>query len=121
MILFVADISLKVVGMTGLKNKLELIAKKEAVKKIVRDNGKQLHRKMVQKAVFTKGHSTGATRISITMQIGDDGFSVTVKPGTHYAGYLEKGTRFMSKQPFVLPALKEQKVKFRKDLEALVK
>lgn len=55
------------------------------------------------------------------MQIGEGGFSVKVKPGTHYAGYLERGTRFMSKQPFILPALKEQKVKFRKDLEALVK
>ncbi len=107
----VADISLKVVGTAGLKNKLELIIKKDAVKKIVRDNGNQLQRKMINKAVFTKGYSTGATRRSITMEIGDGGLSVTVKPGT----------RLMDKQPFVLPALKEQKVKFRKDLEALVK
>ncbi|HHJ7995742.1 TPA: HK97-gp10 family putative phage morphogenesis protein [Streptococcus pyogenes] len=121
MILLAADISLKVVGTAGLKKKLELIIKKDAVKKIVRDNGTQLQRKMIKKAVFTKGYSTGATRRSITMQIGEGGFSVKVKPGTHYAGYLERGTRFMSKQPFVLPALKEQKVKFRKDLEALVK
>ncbi|HER4643432.1 TPA: hypothetical protein VKO08_001707, partial [Streptococcus pyogenes NGAS508] len=48
-----ADISLKVVGTAGLKKKLELIIKKDAVKKIVRDNGTQLQRKMINKAVFT--------------------------------------------------------------------
>ncbi|VHF31773.1 phage protein [Streptococcus pyogenes] len=50
----VADISLKVVGTAGLKKKLELIIKKDAVKKIVRDNGTQLQRKMIKKRYLQK-------------------------------------------------------------------
>ena len=42
-------------------------------------------------------------------------------PTTEYSPYLEYGTRFMSKQPFVKPALEEQEKKFNADMQKLVK
>lgn len=35
--------------------------------------------------------------------------------------YLEYGTRFMSSQPFVRPALEEQEKQFKSDLEKLMR
>lgn len=123
-----SDLSIKIAGTAGLEKKLKLILKMDEVKKIVKSNGTELKRKMVQKATF-RGHfkgetfvkPTGATKKSITLTIEDAGLTAKVRPTTHYAVYLEKGTRKMAAQPFVRPALREQKAKFRKDLEELVK
>lgn len=118
-----AKLSIKVIGTNGLKNKLNLIAKKDAVKQIVRRNGAELQRGIVRNATFTKGFSTGATKRSVSTNLTflDNGLTAKTGPTTEYAGYVEKGTRKMAAQPFVLPAVKAQKEKFRQDLEELVK
>ncbi|WP_369350548.1 HK97-gp10 family putative phage morphogenesis protein [Streptococcus hillyeri] len=118
-----AKLSLKIRGTNGLKNKLNLIAKKDEVKRIVRTNAVELQKGIVRNANFTKGFSTGATKrsVSTNLTFADDGFTAKTGPTTEYAGYVEKGTRKMSAQPFVLPAVKAQKEKFRQDLEELVK
>lgn len=108
-------------GLDALRKKLSDIKNMEAAKQVVKTNGAELHRRMVSKAVFTRGYSTGQTRRSITTDISDGGMTSTTKPNTDYAAYLEYGTRKMSAQPFVGPAFNEQKEQFKQDLERLVK
>ena len=42
-----------------------------------------------------------------------------VKPTTKYSPYVEYGTRFMDKQPFVKPAFQKVKKEFVNDLKKL--
>lgn len=113
--------SLNVTGVSKLKKSLQDKVKLIAIKDVVKTNGAELTKEMINKAQFKKGYSTGATRRSITTSIENNGLTAKVGPHTHYAGYLEKGTRKMSAQPFVKPAFNIQKVKFKKDLERLIK
>lgn len=121
-------ISFNIIGLTKLKQKVATVGKMNDVKRIVKTNGTVLKRTMVKKATF-RGHfkgktfvkPTGATKRSITLTIEDAGLTAKVRPTTHYAVYLEKGTRKMAAQPFVKPAFDEIKENFKKDLERLVK
>lgn len=71
--------------------------------------------------MFTKGYSTGATKRSIRGETRDGGFTYAEGPTTHYAPYVEFGTRFMDAQPFVRPAFKQQVPIFKSDMKKLVK
>lgn len=123
-----AKLEMRVIGLEKLSQKLSAISKMEEVKRIVKSNGGKLDRTMKAKATF-RGHfegkrfvkPTGATKRSITLSMEDGGLSAKVGPTTHYAIYLEKGTRKMSAQPFVKPAFDEVKGQFKKDLEGLFK
>jgi len=112
---------LKVEGLDKLQKALKDNVTMEDVKRVVRQNGSELHHKMQDKADFTKGYATGATKRSIGLEIIDSGFTAEVEPKTEYSPYLEYGTRFMEAQPFVNPALEEQKAQFKKDMQKLVK
>lgn len=116
-----SDVGLTFNGVEELKAKLLDKSKLLAVKNIVKSNGSELQQGMVNKAQFKRGYSTGATRQSITTSIEHNGLTVRTGPHTHYAGYVEKGTRKMAAQPFVKPAFDIQKVRFKKDLEELFK
>lgn len=82
---------------------------------ILKDHGSRLHRRAVRNAVFTRGYSTGATRQSIHLTVGQD--EAKVKTGTDYSGYVEVGTRKMEAQPYMGPALEETIPEFVADLE----
>lgn len=120
--------TMKFVGLDKLGQKLKTIQKMDAVKDIVQKNGAKLQRTIVRKAVF-RGHwegkkfvkPTGATRRSVQLSISANKLTAKAGPTTHYSAYLEKGTRYMSAQPFVGPAFDEVKKDFVKDLERLVK
>ena len=99
----------------GLLDKVGL----DAVKRIVRQNGDELQRGIQNHADFKMGYSTGQTKRSVVLDITDDGLTAESGPTTEYSEYLEKGTRFMSAQPFVKPAFDEQKEVFKKDLKKL--
>ena len=60
------------------------------------------------------------TRRSINILIEKGGLLARVKPTTKYSPYVEYGTRFMDKQPFVKPAFQQVKKEFVKDLKKLV-
>lgn len=64
--------------------------------------------------IYIEGHAksicpvdTGRLRSSIDHQLGSDGASLFVRVGTdvEYAAYVELGTRRMSAQPYLTPAL----------------
>jgi len=110
----------KVTGADALIKHLNRNATLDDVKKTVKLNGTELHRRMQRNATFTRGYQTGETKRTIEQQIIDDGLTAEVKPTTHYAPYLELGTRFMASQPFVKPSFAVQEKVFIKDMRRLM-
>lgn len=113
--------NIEIRGIDRLEAHLKNNTTMQDVKRVIRTNGAQLQQKMMRKADFTRGYQTGTTKRSITCLIKDSGMTAEVGPATEYSPYLEKGTRFMSAQPFVEPALNEQLPKFKSDMQKLVK
>lgn len=112
---------IKVTGLDKLEKALKDNVTMDDVKKVVRHNGAEMQTRMQGKADFKKGYQTGTTKRSIGLEIVDSGFTAEVEPKTEYSPYLEYGTRFMDAQPFVRPAYNEQKEKFKKDMQKLVR
>lgn len=119
-----AGVTLTISGAEGVLAKLDKLADKNAVARIVAQNGAELQQKAQRKAQF-KGHwegnkfvpPTGTLRRSIRLDIEDGGMTAEVSANTEYAAYVEYGTRFMAAQPFLRPALAEQAEQFKSDLE----
>lgn len=108
----------------GLKDLEKALKEKErlnAIKRVVLVRGGAMQNRTVRNAVFVKGYQTGTTRRSVRGGISSSGLSYTEGPTTHYAYFLEYGTRFMQAQPFVGPAFNEEKPLFKKELEKLMK
>lgn len=112
---------IKIEGIEKLQAKLKKNVQMDDVKRVVKTNGAQLKNKMVRNANFVKGYQTGTTKRHIFRNTKDSGLTVEVGPTTEYSPYLEFGTRFMEAQPFVRPALDEQKKEFVKDFKKLTK
>lgn len=116
---------IKIEGLDKLQKALKENVTLNDVKRVVRHNGMQLQQKMTANAEFKKGYQTGTTKRSImepgAMEFTDAGLTVSVEPGTEYSPYVEYGTRFMDAQPFVRPAYADQKEKFKKDMDKLVR
>lgn len=110
-------------GIDKLQKKLKKNANMESVKKVVKFHGGQLAERMKAQTQqsFKKGYSTGDTASSINVEITDGGLEARVGPTIDYAEYVEYGTRFMEAEPFVRPALDDQKDKFKADLKKLVR
>jgi HK97 gp10 family phage protein len=113
--------SIKITGVKELQKQLKKNVTLDDVKKAVRKNGTELQTKMQDKADFTKGYQTGATKDSIRVEMSNSNLTATVEPTTEYSPYLEFGTRFMDAQPFVRPAFEEQLTQFKSDMQKLVK
>jgi HK97 gp10 family phage protein len=111
----------KVDGLEKLQKALKQNVTMDDVKRVVRHNGQQLQKNMQGKADFRKGYQTGETKRSIGLEIQDGGMASEVGPETDYSPYVEYGTRFMEAQPFVRPAYEEQKEKFKRDMQKLVR
>lgn len=126
-------VNLKFLGMDKLQKALKDNVTLDDVKKVVRHHGAELQQKIQKNADFAKGYQTGTTKRSIGLEITD--FGMTAETGvikyvknpesgrlaTKYSPYVEYGTRFMDAQPFVRPAYNEQKEKFKKDMDKLVR
>lgn len=112
---------IKIDGLEELEKKLKANVTLNDVRRVVRRNGSELQKKMQTKADFKMGYQTGTTKRSIGLEINDSGMTADVGPETEYAPYLEYGTRFMEAQPFVRPALEEQAVQFKSDMQKLVR
>lgn len=113
--------SIRVTGLKKLQRALKENVTMADVKRVVRHNGQQMHQKIVDNAEFKKGYQTGTTKRNVAGSSEDGGFAYEAEPTTEYSQYLEYGTRFMDAQPFVRPAYAEQKEKFKKDIQKLVR
>lgn len=119
---------IKVVGIEKLQRKLKKNVQMDDVKRQVRKHGGQLQEKAMRNAPVGTPESTGipgyvggTLKRSIGIEITDGGMSAEVEPTAEYAPYVELGTRFMKAQPYLKPAFDEQKEKFKKDMQKLVK
>ncbi|AXJ12552.1 HK97-gp10 family putative phage morphogenesis protein [Streptococcus pluranimalium] len=96
-------------GLEELRNGLLKEATMEKKKAAVRKHTTKLKSSAIKHAVFTGGrtgsYSTGATRQKIMAEYQPT--QGKVKATTHYSGYLEVGTRYMSAQSFMKPAMEE--------------
>ena len=73
---------IKVEGLEELKKKLKANATMDDVKRVVRQNGTELQRRMQGKADFKKGYQTGTTKRSIGLEIKDGGLTAESAPET---------------------------------------
>lgn len=112
---------IKIEGLERLEKKLKLNCTMDDVKKVVRKNGADLQQAIQENADFTQGYQTGTTKRSVDLQIEDGGMTASSGPTTEYHPYVEEGTRFMEAQPFIKPGYNEQKVKFKSDMNKLVR
>jgi len=112
---------IRVEGLDKLQKALKDNVTMDDVKRVVRQNGSEMQRKIQNNADFDKGYQTGTTKRSIGLDIKDGGFTAEVEPKTEYSPYLEHGTRFMEAQPFVKPGHEAQAAQFKKDMQKLVK
>lgn len=112
---------IKVTGLKELQKALKDNVTMDDVKRVVRQNGSEMQRKIQDNADFKKGYQTGETKRSVGLEIKDNGFTAEVEPKTEHSPYLEYGTRFMEAQPFVKPGHEKQAVQFKKDMQKLVK
>ena len=115
-------------GFDKLEAKLKKSMNMDAVKTVVKRNGAQLQTKAQKSAPVGTPQSTGipgyvggTLKRSIGLDITDGGMTAEVEPAADYAAYVEYGTRFMEAQPYLKPAYDEQKKKFIKDLNELVR
>lgn len=107
----------KIVGIEKLQKKLIRNMDTSAVKTVVQKNGSEMQTKAQQKAPV----DTGNLKRSIGLAMRDGGLTAEVEPTAEYAPYVELGTRFMNAQPYLRPAFEEQKEKFKKDMDKLVR
>lgn len=112
---------IKIEGLEELQKALKDNVTMDDVKRVVKQNGSEMHQKVQKNADFDKGYQTGTTKRSVGLEIKDSGFTAEVEPKTDYSPYLEHGTRFMEAQPFVKPGHDEQAKQFKKDMQKLVK
>ena len=115
-------------GFDKLEAKLKRNMDLGAVRTVVRKNGADLQTKAQKNAPVGTPQSTGipgyvggTLKRSVELDITDGGLTAEVEPTADYAAYVEYGTRFMEAQPYLNPAYDEQKKKFVKDLNELVR
>lgn len=107
----------KLIGFDKLEVKLKKSMNMDAVKTVVKRNGAQLQTKAQKNAPV----DSGTLKRSIGLDITDGGMTAEVEPSAEYAAYVEYGTRYMEAQPYLKPAYNEQKQKFIRDLNELVR
>lgn len=115
-------------GFDKLEARLKRNMNLGAVRTVVRKNGADLQTKAQENAPVGTPQSTGipgyvggTLKRSVELDITDGGLTAEVEPTADYAAYVEYGTRFMEAQPYLKPAYDEQKKKFVKDLNELVR
>ena len=84
---------------------------------VIRKNTSQAQAKAMRLAAV----DTGFMKRSITMRIDISGLAGYIVAGADYSPYVEIGTRYMSAQPFMLPAAREQAPIFLSDLKNLIR
>lgn len=107
---------IKINGLDQLNAKLRKNLDLNVVRTIVKKNGADLQKK----AQYYVPVDTATLQRSIRLNIKDAGMTAVVAPTADYAEYVEYGTRFMESQPYLRPALGEQKQIFKNDLEKIM-
>ena len=108
---------LEIVGLDKLRKRILKNMDMDEVKKAVKSNGAELHRKAMRNAPVDTGH----LKRSIDIEITNGGMEAHIMPMAEYSAYLEYGTRFLTAQPFMRPSFQSQVERFKSDLRKLVR
>lgn len=90
---------------------------KDAIKKSLKHAIGQMQESAMRKVKVDTGHLKRS--ISSEINNGEEVMQGIVGATADYAGYVEKGTRYMSAQPYLKPALNEVKPQFLADMERI--
>lgn len=113
----------RIIGLEAVVDAVREQLDLEAVKTVIAQNTSKLQEGMMRQTYdsFKKGYSVGDTRRTIELSIEDGGLTGKVEATTKYSEYVEYGTRFMEAEPFVRPSFQRQAVKFKRDIDKLVR
>lgn len=87
----------------------------KAVEKVVYYHTADMEKRAMRKVPYKTGH----LKRSIGLEVSAADLKGTVGASAEYAGYVEKGTRFMSPRPYLEPALNEVRPGFIEDMERI--
>ena len=104
-------------GLEALQDKLRRNAPLLDVQMVVRSNGAELTRNAQALAPVDTSRMKNAT----LMFLEDGNMTSGVRVHTNYAGYVDKGTRFMSAKPFVGNSFNLQALNFKREINMLMK
>lgn len=94
------------------------------VKNTVEDLVQIAARNIETRAKRDSPYKTGATRNSIeareAKELGMGKMAWRIGPTTHYAPFLEFGTRYMSARPFLIPAIEAEGPKLNKAIRQIL-
>ena len=112
-----------ITGLKALKKALKKATDLDGVKRVVQQNGAELNKRMEKEAELASQNNSSRKDMigDINANITNGGMTVEVGSTADYAEYIEFGTRFMEARPYAAPALKEQKMQFKKDMNKLVR
>lgn len=109
--------TVKIVGLDKLQNKLKDNVTLDDVKVVVKKNTADLNSKMARNTPY----KSGTLRRSIRPEITNGGLEGIVGTNVHYAPYVEYGTRFMEAKEFAKSAFDKVSPKFTSDIEKLMR
>lgn len=111
------SVKVKLTGVQKLQKKLKKNMDMTAVKKAVKLNGSEMSKTAKEYVPV----DTGTLKRSIRLDIQENGVTAKVSANTDYAGYVEYGTRFQTPKLYMAGAFDNQKEKFKKDIDRLMK
>lgn len=111
------SVKVKLTGVQKLQKKLKKNMDMTAVKKAVKLNGSEMSKTAKEYVPV----DTGTLKRSIRLDIQENGVTAKVSANTDYAGYVEYGTRFQTPNLYMAGAFDNQKEKFKKDIDRLMK
>lgn len=111
------SVKVKLTGVQELQHKLKKNMDMAAVKKAVKLNGSEMSKTAKEYVPV----DTGTLKRSIRLDIQENGVTAKVSANTDYAGYVEYGTRFQTPNLYMAGAFDNQKEKFKKDIDRLMK
>ncbi|WP_099974250.1 HK97-gp10 family putative phage morphogenesis protein [Lactobacillus terrae] len=115
-------IHFKISGLNELQVQLKKQANLSAVKTAVQKSAEELEETAIRNTstAYNKGYSKGFTRSHINKYPMGDGLSWRVVMETNYSPYVELGTRYMSAEPVMKPALNTVYPKFISNIKKAV-
>lgn len=110
-------VDIEIRGAAELKNAMIKKAAFGVAKKMMRYHVAEIQKEAQRLVRVDTGHLKRSISTDISTQ--EDDIVGVVRAGADYAGYQEKGTRFMAAKPYLKPAYNKQKPQFLRDLKRL--
>ena len=108
---------IKITGVPELRKALRDARGLNAVKMVVKKYGAEVQQGAQRRVPVDTGH----LKRSIFQSISSDGLQHTTRAEADYSAYVEYGTRKMSAQPYLGPALRAVEPRFIQELRRIIR